>query len=71
MKGSSRQAATRRTVLIAGAANLLVGIVKLTAGIMAGSSALLAETAHSAADTLDQAGTERHGHGRPRGRSRG
>jgi cation diffusion facilitator family transporter len=46
--------ATRRTVIIAGAANILVGLVKLVAGIMSGSSAMLAEAAHSAADTLDQ-----------------
>jgi cation diffusion facilitator family transporter len=46
--------ATRRTVLIAGAANVLVGLVKLAAGIISGSSAMLAEAAHSAADTLDQ-----------------
>jgi cation diffusion facilitator family transporter len=46
--------ATRRTVIIAGAANLLVGLVKLAAGILSGSSAMLAEAAHSAADTLDQ-----------------
>jgi cation diffusion facilitator family transporter len=42
-------------VLVAGAANLLVGLVKLAAGIISGSSALLAEAAHSAADTLNQA----------------
>jgi cation diffusion facilitator family transporter len=46
--------ATKRTVLIAGAANILVGLVKLAAGIISGSSAMLAESAHSAADTLDQ-----------------
>jgi cation diffusion facilitator family transporter len=46
--------ATRRTVIIAGAANLLVGLVKLVAGVLSGSSAMLAEAAHSAADTLDQ-----------------
>ncbi|HEY1621551.1 MAG TPA: cation diffusion facilitator family transporter [Streptosporangiaceae bacterium] len=46
---------TRRTVIFAGAANLLVGAVKLAAGILSGSSAMLAETAHSAADTLNQA----------------
>jgi cation diffusion facilitator family transporter len=45
---------TRGTVLIAGAANLLVGAIKLAAGIMVGSSAMLAEAAHSAADTLNQ-----------------
>ena len=47
--------ATRRTVIIAGAANILVGLAKLVAGIMTGSSAMLAEAAHSAADTLNQA----------------
>ena len=41
-------------MIIAGAANVLVGLVKLAAGIMTGSSAMLAEAAHSAADTLDQ-----------------
>jgi cation diffusion facilitator family transporter len=45
---------TRRTVLVAGAANVFVGGIKLAAGIMTGSSAMLAETAHSAADTLNQ-----------------
>jgi cation diffusion facilitator family transporter len=50
----SPQAETRRTVLVAGAANILVGVVKLVAGILSGSSAMLAEAAHSAADTLDQ-----------------
>jgi cation diffusion facilitator family transporter len=45
---------TRRTVIVAGAANILVGVVKLVAGILSGSSAMLAEAAHSAADTLDQ-----------------
>jgi cation diffusion facilitator family transporter len=47
--------ATRRTVIIAGGANILVGLVKLAAGLLSGSSAMLAEAAHSAADTLDQA----------------
>jgi cation diffusion facilitator family transporter len=47
--------ATRRTVLIAGAANLFVAAIKLMAGILAGSSAMLAEAAHSIADTLNQA----------------
>ena len=41
-------------MIIAGAANVLVGVAKLVAGIMTGSSAMLAEAAHSAADTLDQ-----------------
>ncbi len=45
---------TRRTVIVAGLANVVVGLVKLAAGIISGSSAMLAEAAHSAADTLDQ-----------------
>ena len=50
-----RTQATRRTVIIAGAANLFVGVIKLAAGLLTGSSAMLAEAAHSAADTLNQA----------------
>jgi cation diffusion facilitator family transporter len=46
--------ATRRTVLIAGAANVVVAVLKLAAGLVAGSSAMLAEAAHSLADTLNQ-----------------
>jgi cation diffusion facilitator family transporter len=42
-------------VLVAGAANVVVAAAKLAAGLMTGSSAMLAETAHSAADTLNQA----------------
>jgi cation diffusion facilitator family transporter len=45
---------TRRTVLIAGAANLFVAVIKVVAGLLAGSSAMLAEAAHSVADTLNQ-----------------
>lgn len=55
MKRRHRHAATLRTVIIAGVANVMVGLVKLAAGILTGSSAMLAEAAHSAADTLDQA----------------
>ncbi len=54
MKSDSRQDATRRTVIIAGAANVIVGLTKLVAGILSGSSSMLAEAAHSAADTLNQ-----------------
>ncbi|HEX3715127.1 MAG TPA: cation diffusion facilitator family transporter [Trebonia sp.] len=54
MTSRNQHDATKRTVLIAGAANILVGLVKLAAGIISGSSAMLAESAHSAADTLDQ-----------------
>ncbi|HVT68715.1 MAG TPA: cation diffusion facilitator family transporter [Trebonia sp.] len=41
-------------MIVAGVANVVVGLVKLAAGIISGSSAMLAEAAHSAADTLDQ-----------------
>jgi cation diffusion facilitator family transporter len=49
-----RHKATRRTVLIAAIANVVVGLTKLAAGIISGSSSMLAEAAHSAADTLNQ-----------------
>jgi cation diffusion facilitator family transporter len=45
---------TERTVLVAGAANLVVMAAKLVAGTLTGSSAMLAEAAHSFADTLNQ-----------------
>jgi cation diffusion facilitator family transporter len=45
---------TRKTVLVAGAANAILAVVKLVAGLLAGSSAMLAESAHSVADTLNQ-----------------
>jgi cation diffusion facilitator family transporter len=50
----AEKSATGRTVLIAGAANIFVCVIKLAAGILVGSSAMLAEAAHSAADTLNQ-----------------
>ncbi|MFF0265502.1 cation diffusion facilitator family transporter [Kribbella sp. NPDC004536] len=43
------------TVLLAGAANLVIAIAKVVAGLLSGSTALLAEAAHSVADTLNQA----------------
>jgi len=46
---------TKRTVLVAGAANLVVAVIKAVAGVLTGSSAMLAESAHSVADTLNQA----------------
>jgi cation diffusion facilitator family transporter len=51
---SSEDHSTRTTVLVAGAANLFVALIKITAGVLTGSSALMAEAAHSAADTLNQ-----------------
>lgn len=41
-------------MLTAGAANVVVAVLKLVAGLLAGSSAMLAESAHSLADTLNQ-----------------
>lgn len=54
-KAGERSRDTRRTVLIAGAANLFVAVIKAAAGLATGSSAMLAESAHSVADTLNQA----------------
>ena len=51
---SSKERSTRTTVLVAGAANIFVAAIKVAAGVLTGSSALLAESAHSAADTLNQ-----------------
>lgn len=45
---------TKRTVIIAGIANVVVAIIKAIAGVLTGSSAMLAESAHSVADTLNQ-----------------
>jgi cation diffusion facilitator family transporter len=54
VKSQKGHQATHRTVIIAGVANIVVGLAKLAAGIISGSSAMLAEAAHSAADTLNQ-----------------
>lgn len=51
----SSEGESRRTVLLAGAANLLIAVAKLVAGLLSGSSAMLAEAAHSFGDTLNQA----------------
>jgi cation diffusion facilitator family transporter len=45
---------SRKTVLVALAANAGIGVVKLAAGLLSGSSAMLAEAAHSVADTTNQ-----------------
>ena len=47
-------AASRRTVIIALAANASIAVAKLAAGLLTGSSAMLAEAAHSIADTVNQ-----------------
>ena len=46
--------ASRRTVLIALAANAIVAVAKVAGGLISGSAALLAEAAHSLADTTNQ-----------------
>lgn len=46
---------SRRTVLVALAANAAVGVAKLAGGLLSGSAAMLAEAAHSVADTTNQA----------------
>jgi cation diffusion facilitator family transporter len=52
---SESGAETKRTVLVAGVANVVVAVIKAIAGVLTGSSAMLAESAHSVADTLNQA----------------
>src|SRR3954447_26263081 len=49
-----QQAESRRTVLVALAANGAILVVKAVGGVMSGSSALLAEAAHSVADTANE-----------------
>jgi cation diffusion facilitator family transporter len=46
--------ASRKTVLIALAANGAIAVAKLAGGLISGSTALLAEAAHSLADTTNQ-----------------
>jgi cation diffusion facilitator family transporter len=52
----TREAAdSKRTVLIALAANAVIAIAKLFGGLVSGSSSMLAEAGHSIADTTNQA----------------
>src|SRR3954454_12933473 len=46
---------SRRTVLIALAANAFIAVAKLGGGLLSGSAAMFAEAAHSLADTTNQA----------------
>src|SRR5690242_9667158 len=46
---------SRRTVLIALAANALIAVAKLAGGLLTGSASMFAEAAHSLADTTNQA----------------
>src|SRR4051794_7216545 len=45
---------SRRTVIIAAIANLVIALAKFAAGAISGSAAILAEGAHSVADTGNQ-----------------
>ncbi|SDY97253.1 cation diffusion facilitator family transporter [Micromonospora pattaloongensis] len=54
MPDNNGVSASARTVLVAGAANVGVGIAKAVAGLISGSAAMLAEAAHSVADTASQ-----------------
>ncbi|MFL5796917.1 MAG: cation diffusion facilitator family transporter [Actinomycetota bacterium] len=45
---------SKKTVLVAAGANLLIALSKFVAGAISGSAAILAEGAHSFADTADQ-----------------
>jgi cation diffusion facilitator family transporter len=45
---------SKKTVLVAAGANLVIALAKLAAGAVSGSAAILAEGAHSIADTADQ-----------------
>src|SRR5919201_1119916 len=54
--GRARDAGeSRRTVLIALAANAVIAVAKLAGGLLSGSAAMFAEAAHSLADTTNQA----------------
>jgi cation diffusion facilitator family transporter len=46
---------SRKTVLIALAANAFIAVAKLAGGLLSGSAAMFAEAAHSLADTTNQA----------------
>ena len=45
---------SKKTVLAAFAANLVIAVAKLIGGLVSGSAAMLAEAAHSTADTFNQ-----------------
>lgn len=51
---NEQHAQSRRTVLVALAANAAITVVKAVGGIVTGSSAVLAEAAHSLADTANE-----------------
>jgi cation diffusion facilitator family transporter len=51
---TEKKSDNRTTLLIALGANVVIAVAKLVAGLMTGSTALLAESAHSAADSINE-----------------
>jgi len=51
---TDNQGESRRTLLVALAANAAIAAATLVGGLIAGSSAMLSEPAHSVADTMNQ-----------------
>jgi cation diffusion facilitator family transporter len=49
-----RAGESKKTVLVALAANAMIALAKLAGGLLSGSAAMLAEAAHSVADTTNQ-----------------
>ena len=50
----TRTGTSRRTILVALAANVVIGLAKLAGGLISGSAAMLAEAAHSGADSFNE-----------------
>jgi cation diffusion facilitator family transporter len=54
LQRTRRAGESKKTVLVAIAANAVIALAKLAGGLISGSAAMLAEAAHSVADTTDQ-----------------
>ncbi|WP_246127420.1 cation diffusion facilitator family transporter [Amycolatopsis rhizosphaerae] len=54
MSGEGEASESTLTVLLAGAVNLAIAVMKAAAGVITGSGALLSEAAHSFADTITE-----------------
>ncbi|MBK1783912.1 cation diffusion facilitator family transporter [Prauserella cavernicola] len=52
--GAPKSGESTLTVLLAGAANLAIAVLKAIAGVITGSAAMLSEAAHSVADTFTE-----------------
>lgn len=52
--GADLQAASSRTIIVAGAANLAIALAKVIGAVISGSAAMLSEAAHSVADTMTE-----------------